>query len=106
MAIQIKINFDDMGKYAQIINTESSDVQKLYNSLNGEADRLKASTFVGKTANAWHREIETDILPKLKHLSQVLVALSQLLQFLNKHYENEDRDWSAKFGGIEISVNV
>lgn len=106
MAIQIKINFDDMGKYAQIMNTEAADVQKCYNSLNSEADRLKASTFVGRTADAWHREIESDILPRLKHLNQVLIALSQVIALLNKLYENEDQDWSAKFGGIEISVNV
>lgn len=104
--LQIKINFDEMGKYSQLMSAEANDVQKCYNTLNQQADQLKATTFVGKTAQAWHREIETDILPRLKHLHQVLMALSQLLQQLNKLYENEDRDWSVKFGGLEISVNV
>jgi WXG100 family type VII secretion target len=106
MAIQIKISYDDMGKYAQIMNTEAADVQKCYNSLNSQADQLKGSTFVGQTANAWHQEIERDILPKLKHLHQVLIGLAQLVGWLNQNYEQADGEWTASFAGIEISVNV
>ena len=93
----IRADFDSLAKISQIFGRHAAEIQQSNQRIQRQVDTLEGGDWIGKGANAFYREMGTEILPSLKRLSAALQVADRLTRQISKIMQDADPEAAALF---------
>lgn len=93
----IRADFDSLAKISQIFGRQAAEIQQSNQRIQGQVDALEGGDWIGKGANAFYREMGTEILPSLKRLSVALQVADRVTRQISKIMQDADPEAAALF---------
>lgn len=77
-APRIQAQFDDLKKIADTFNKNAEAIQKMTKNLLSCKDTLQNGDWIGKGADKFYNEMNSEVLPTLTRLNQAMSQASQI----------------------------
>lgn len=97
MPVRIRLVYNDLLSAANTMAQEAHETQQLYQFLNNAADELHGSGFVGRTADAFHKGMEQELLPATARLSKLLDRSAQTLKAVHSAFQSAEDESAGIF---------
>jgi uncharacterized protein YukE len=97
MPFMIRLEKPGLLGFANTLAQEGHETMQLYQRLNSEADDLYGGGLIGKVADAFHRGMEGEILPKTKKLATLLDRSAQYIKIAHAAFEAAEQESAGIF---------
>ena len=94
MADKVKADYEALSDAANRFGQESDRIKQIASRLGQGAENLKRSSWTGKGADAFFREVESSILPTYRNLVNALKEASTILKALSKLFQDAEQEAS------------
>jgi WXG100 family type VII secretion target len=94
---KLRIEYNVLGNLSSKFQGEAHDVQQMYQQLKNHTEHLRGSGWIGQAADKWFNEMESLLLPKTQHLSQILNGVGDLLKQLNSLFQAAEQEVGGLF---------
>src|SRR3990170_176335 len=71
-APRVRADYDQLARIAAAFDRQSSETQRLLKDITQKAQTLENGDWVGRGADAFYREMDSQVLPSLKRLASAL----------------------------------
>jgi WXG100 family type VII secretion target len=95
--LKIRLVYNDILSAANTFAQEGHETQQLYQFLNNAADELHGSGYIGKTADAFHRAMEQELLPATQRLAKLLERSAQTLKMVHSAFQSAEDESAGIF---------
>ena len=103
MAQKIRVVYAELMTASNQFTQEGNEIGQLYQTLKSATDELHGGGFIGRTSDAWFKEMEGTVLPALQKLAQILERSSSTVKAVHSNFqaaEDESANLLKKaFGG-------
>lgn len=97
MPFMIRLEKPGLLGFGNTLAQEGHETMQLYQRLNSEADELHGSGFIGRTADAFRRGMEGDLLPRTKKMATVLDRSAQFIKIAHAAFEAAEDESAGIF---------
>jgi WXG100 family type VII secretion target len=94
---RIRIQKPDLLTASNTFAREGHETMQLYQRLNNEADELHGSGFIGRSADAFRRGMEGELLPATQRLAKLLERSAQVLKATHAAFEAAEDESASIF---------
>lgn len=98
-ASKIQANYDDLKSIAGLFANQSDSVRQLSNQVQRQCDLLENGGWIGRGAQNFYREMEQQVLPAMRRLSNALQGASQAVQQISHTFNQAEREAGSLFLG-------
>lgn len=102
-APRIRADHDDLARIASMFGRQSQNAQRSLQHIKRQMDTLQGGDWIGKGAQAFYKEMDQDVLPALKRLTEALAQAQrttvQISQILKQAEEQAARLFRLILGG-------
>jgi len=110
MIIIIRADYDQMPQVSKKFEREAANVKRSIDSLKRTIEVLKGGDWVGEGANAFYREMESEVLPAMQRLLTALEMGSGVIQAIVRLLHETEQAigglFSALLGSLDASITV
>jgi WXG100 family type VII secretion target len=110
MIIIIRADYDQMPQISKKFEREAANVKRSIDSLKRTIEVLKGGDWVGEGANAFYREMESEVLPAMQRLLTALEmgsgAIQAIVRLLHETEQAIGGLFSALLGSLDVSITV
>ena len=92
MANVVRTDYEALAEAAKGLNAEADRVRQIATRLDRGADNLKRSSWTGKGAEAFYRELEGSILPCYRRLEAALKEAGQTMTALGEMFQQAEQE--------------
>ncbi len=94
-----KADYEALTDAAKSFSQESDRIKQIAGRLGRGAENLKRTSWTGKGADAFFKEVETSILPTYRRLSDALKEASNIMKALGQLFQGAEEEASATIKG-------
>jgi len=106
MSRTMQLNYDELQRIAQSLQSESEVVSRLHAGTREKMYGMRGSGWVGDAANAFFKEMEGNLLPATQKTARALDTSGQVLNQIMRIIQDADQETATYFKGIESIVNL
>jgi WXG100 family type VII secretion target len=110
MIIIIRADYDQMPEISKRFEREAVNVKHSIDSLKRTIEVLKGGDWFGEGANAFYREMESEVMPAMQRLLQTLEMGSGVIQKIERLLHEAEQTigglFSAMLGSLDASITV
>ena len=100
----IRVDYDQMDKASRVFASESENVKRSIDSLKGVIEVLEGGDWIGEGANAFYREMHSQVMPALKRLMEALASAGRVTLEIKRIFEETEEDNSTVFSQFLSSI--
>jgi WXG100 family type VII secretion target len=93
----MRADYDQLKDIAGMFNTEGDATSRVNQNLKQLADQLQGGDWIGKGAQAFSQEMNSDVLPAMKRLATAMQSASritnQMAQVVKKAEDDASNFW-------------
>ena len=110
MILIIRADFDQMPEISKRFEREAVNVKRSIDSLKRTIEVLKGGDWFGEGANAFFREMESEVMPSMQNLLRVLQLGSgttlKIVQVLHEAEQTITGSFATLLGSFEVGISV
>ena len=110
MIIIIRADYDQMPDISKRFEREAVNVKRSIDSLNRTIEVLNGGDWFGEGANAFYREMESQVMPSMQNLLRVLQLGSgttlKIVQVLHEAEQTITGSFATLLGSFEVGISV
>jgi len=110
MIIIIRADFDQMPDISKRFEREAVNVKRSIDSLNRTIEMLKGGDWFGEGANAFYREMESQVMPSMQRLLKALEMGSGVTKAIERLLHEAEQAigglFSAMLGSIDVGITI
>jgi WXG100 family type VII secretion target len=110
MIIIIRADYDQMPEISKRLGREAVNVKRSIDSLNRTIEVLKGGDWFGEGANAFYREMESQVMPSMQRLQTTLEmgsgAVKTIERLLHEAEEAIGGLFSAMLGSLAVGITI
>jgi WXG100 family type VII secretion target len=92
MSDQVRADYDALSEVANRFGQEADRMKQVAGRLGHGADNLHRTSWIGKGAEAFYREMETEILPAFRRLENALKEASTVTKAISKLFQDAEQE--------------
>jgi WXG100 family type VII secretion target len=110
MIIIIRADYDQMPEISKRLGREAVNVKRSIDSLNRTIELLKGGDWFGEGANAFYREMESQVMPSMQRLQTTLEmgsgAVKTIERLLHEAEEAIGGLFSGMLGSLDANITI
>ena len=110
MIIIIRADYDQMPDISKRFEREAVNVKRSIDSLNRTIEVLKGGDWFGEGANAFYREMESEVMPAMQRLLKTLEMGSGVMKAIERLLHEAEQTigglFSAMLGSIDVGITI
>lgn len=110
MIIIFRVDYDQMPGISKRFEREAATVKRSIDNLNRTIEVLKGGDWIGEGANAFYREMESEVMPAMQRLLKALERSSSVIQAIVLLLQETEQTigglFSALLGSLDASITV
>ena len=110
MIIIIRADYDQMPEISKRFEREAVNVKRSIDSLNRTIEVLKGGDWFGEGANAFYREMESQVMPSMQELQKTLEMGSGVMKAIERLLHEAEQTigglFSAMLGSLDVSITI
>src|SRR3990172_7685780 len=110
MIIIIRADYDQMPDISKRFEREAVNVKRSIDSLNRTIEVLKGGDWFGEGANAFYREMESQVMPSMQELQKTLEMGSGVMKAIERLLHEAEQAigglFSAMLGSLDASITI
>jgi len=110
MIINIRADYDQMPQISKRFGQEAANVKRSIDSLKRTIEVLKGGDWFGEGANAFYREMESEVMPSMQELLKTLEMGSGVIQTIERLLHEAEQSigglFSVMLGSFGASITI
>lgn len=106
MIIIFRADYDQMAEISKRLEREAVNVKRSIDSLKRKIEVLKGGDWIGEGANAFYREMESEVMPAMQRLLKALEMSSGVIQTIVRLVHETEESIGGLFAAILSSLSV
>lgn len=100
MAEKTELNYDQVQGFIKTFGTEGEEIQNLTKATAGKAEALHGDAWIGKGADQFFNEMQSEILPAMNRLGQALATASSIAQKIAETFNQAEEETQGYFNSL------
>jgi WXG100 family type VII secretion target len=100
MAEKTELNYDQLQGFMKAFETEAEEIQALTKNTSSRVESLHGGEWIGRGADKFFNEMQSEVLPAMNRLVQALGTASQVTRQIAETFHSAEEETQGYFNSL------